>query len=374
MIVGEKHIASRTSDFRKRLAADRARAGFFGILASLPGLAAAAGIALVVVLAAADGALPLAALLGIFAVLFAIVARWSYNAARAASTPQRVQAMWLRRFQSEGGRAFRASRVIDRLTRHGINALTLQDRDVRLSWEQRRNRLAPRFWLLFVPIAAGVAYLGFDAWKDVGDRPLDLPPPESLEQFLGQLFGAFFMLFIMLAFLIVIFASAILISVAVVMLIAALSGPIGTLFSRNRDDFKQLPRLLKRIEAGKRRGASVLRVSDAHWREAVRLSLKAVDVAIIDLTSVSDHIAWEVGEAVKACGADGLVFICKQDAGGRGQLSPEAAAAVRAALGRDAGAIVYYPATRDHERREAKRFAHDLREAVYAAFERRGGG
>jgi hypothetical protein len=146
-----------------------------------------------------------------------------------------------------------------------------------------------------------------------------------------------------------------------VMLIAGVSGPIGAAMSRNRDDFKQLPRLLRRVGQGKRRrGAVVLRIGDANWREAVTSSLSAADVAIIDLSNVSENVAWEIGEAVKACTASGLVFICRDGA----PLSDAARTALRTALGREPGAIATYPA---HRGGGAKRFARELREHIYSA-------
>lgn len=363
----------------RHIAGDRARAGFFAFFASLPGLALAAGLIYVIIRVIADaapderqGAFALAAILGVFALLFVVIARWSYDSAHAALTPQRVQAMWLRRFQAEGGDAFRPSRVIDRLSRHGISALTLQDRDVQLSWEQRRNRLAPIFWLLFIPITAFFGYFGFTSWEKSRADILNMPQASSLQEGIGQIFAAFISMLVVLVLLIVIVFGAIMLAVLLVMLIAAISGPIGAMFARNRDDFRKMPRLMRNIMAGHRkRGAVVLRISDAHWQEAVRAGLKAADAAIIDLSSVTDHIAWEIGEAVKACGPDALVFICKQGPNGARALAPQAIATIRATLGRDPGGVVFYPATRARERVESKRFARDLREAIYAAADRR---
>jgi ABC-type sugar transport system substrate-binding protein len=150
-----------------------------------------------------------------------------------------------------------------------------------------------------------------------------------------------------------------------VALIAMLSGPIGAALSKKRDDFKRLPSLLARMEAGKRRGATVIRVSDDDWREAVRRGLAAVDVAIIDLSSVTEHIAWEIARAVDAVGG-AIVFIRKDDGAG---LAPEALAAVRAALGREPDAIVTYPVSRRSEKRAAKAFRRALAEAIYGAYE-----
>jgi len=358
------------SSISARVARDRGVSGFFALVASLPAVAAMLGLAWVGYRFAtddpeqfqSDGGYIMLGMLALFALLFFIVARWTYDAVQAGLTPQRVQAMWLRRFQSENGDVFRTSRVIDRLSRYGVSALTLQDRDVQLSFEQRRNRLAPVFWLLFVPISLLLAYALWQAWQGAQAGITEMPRAETIQQGIGQVFGAFFALIAIAVILIAGLFFGVMATLVLVMIFAALAGPIGALFTRNRDDFATLPKLLKRISRGKgRRGAEIVRVSDAHWREAVCSSLAAVDVAIIDLSDVSDHVAWEIGEALKACGPNGLVFICSEATGG---LTNEARSAVRAALGREPGAVVYYPARRG---RDAERFARQLRERIYEA-------
>jgi hypothetical protein len=352
-----------------RISRDRGVSGFIAFIASLPALAAIAGLIYIGYSLVTDpsenlnddGGYVLLGMLALFAFLFFIVARWTYDAVQAGLTPQRVQAMWLRRFQSENGDAFRTSRVIDRLSRFGVSALTLQDRDVQLSFEQRRNRLAPLFWLLFIPITALIVYGIWQAWLGARADIMDLPPAETLQQGIGNVFGAIFGLIAIGVILIAGLFFGIMGAVVIVMILAAISGPIGALFSRNRDDFGSLPRRLERLQRGKGgRGASIVRISDANWREAVTSSLGAVDVAIIDLTNVSEHVAWEIGEAVKAVGASGLVFICCEG----NALSSEARAAVRQSLGREPGNVVYYPAKRGGD---AKRFARSLRQTIYDA-------
>lgn len=364
-------MATSTSS---RIARDRGVSGFFAFLASLPALAAIGGLIYIGYSLltdpsedlSKDGGYLLIALLALFAFLFFIVARWTYDAVQAGLTPQRVQAMWLRRFQSENGDAFRTSRVIDRLSRFGVSALTLQDRDVQLSFEQRRNRLAPMFWLLFIPITALLTYAIWHGWQSAQADIMDLPQAESLQQGIGQVLGAMFALIAMGVILIAGLFFGVMAALVLIMVLAAISGPIGAMLSRGRDDFATLPRTLERLQRGKgRRGASIVRISDAHWREAVTSSLGAVDVAIIDLTNVSEHVAWEIGEAVKAVGAQGLVFICCEGS----SLSNEARAAVRSALGREPSNIVYYPAKRSGE---AKRFNKALRASIYDAADLRG--
>lgn len=355
-----------------RIARDRGVAGFFAFLASLPPTAAALGMLYVgyLVLANPDDMSQSSiwvwlAFIALFAFLFWIVARWTYDAVHASLTPQRVQAMWLRRFQSESGSAFRTSRVIDRLSRYGVAALTLQDRDVQLSFEQRRNRLAPMFWLLFIPLALAIAYLVWQGWQSAQADIMDLPPAQDLQTGIGQVFGAFIALIVVGILMMVGLILAVLAAVLAVMLVAALAGPLGAMLSHGRDDFRRLPRLLDRIGRGKgQRGAAIVRVSDKHWREAVCASLAAVDVAIIDVSDVSEHVAWEIGEAVKACGAAALVFIRREDAA----FTDKAKAAVQAALGRTPRHIVTYPGSRGGD---AERFAHQLRRHIYEAADMR---
>lgn len=358
-----------------RIARDRGVSGVFAFLASLPALAAMLGLAYLAFSIATDPTEDLSeengylwlGMLALFALLLFIVARWTYDAVQAGLTPQRVQAMWLRRFQSERGDAFRTSRVIDRLPRYGVSPLTLQDRDVQLSFEQRRNRLAKVFWLLFIPTVAVLAFVVWQAWLTAEADIRNMPAVENLEQLFVQIFVSAFSLIAVAIVMIAMLVFGVMGTVVVVMLIAALSGPIGAMFSKTRDDFKSLPRLLRRIQRGKgRRGAEIVRVSDSNWREAVCSSLAAVDVAIIDLTDVSEHVAWEIGEAVKACGASGLVFICSEAKGG---LTNEARAAVRQALGQAPSHVVFYPLRRNGD---AKRFARQLREQIYKAADLRG--
>ncbi|MBL8536775.1 MAG: hypothetical protein JNM59_05170 [Hyphomonadaceae bacterium] len=356
------------------VARDRATARFWAFLASLPIWAFAClcvGAAGYVVLSedSADdrgSALIVAGLVLGFAFLVTVIARWTFSAVRAALTPQRLQVMWLRRFQSESGAAFRPSRVIDRLARHGVSALTLQDRDVRLSFEQRRNRLAPVFWVLFIPIAMLGGFGAWRTWNDVQRQAETWRPDaanfsEAIGQAIGHALATAMVLVLIVAIALVAFMAATLL----VMAFAALAGPLGAALSRNRDDYARLPSLLRQMIAGKRRGATIMRISDAHWRDAVSKALKSVDVAIIDLSSVSENIVWEIGETVQALGPARIVFIC-QDTGIQA-LPQEAVGHVRTALGRPPSGVVFYPAARRSEGRAGERFSRALRDAIFAA-------
>ncbi|MEQ1617084.1 MAG: hypothetical protein ABL883_01920 [Terricaulis sp.] len=311
----------------------------------------------------------LGAVVVLFAFLFSMVARWTYSATRAALTPQRIQAMWLRRFGSEGGDAFQTSHLIDRLARDGVSALTLQDREVQLSFEQRRNRLAPTFWILFAPIAALLGFGAANSWRDVQTQAEQWrPTADNLGDAIGQALGQAFGNVLALLLIVLLTAAAFMLATLLFMAVAALAGPIGAAFARNRDDFARLPQHLKAIDKGKRKGATVLRIGDDHWREAVSLALRSTDVIIVDLTDVSENVAWELEKAAKTPGGERIVFICA-DAGARA-LPLNAVAQVRAALGGPPPAVAYYPQSRKAAR-EGERFAEDLRAAIYSAFDRR---
>lgn len=370
MRLGKGTPVSKHHSISRRIAGDRGNAQFWAFLASLPVwlfmLAVIAGAGFLVFGENSDNdresGLIVAAIALVFAFFVSILARWTFSGVRSALTPQRVQAMWLRRFQAESGDTFRTSRVIDQLARYGVSALTLQDRDVQLSFEQRRNRLAPLFWLFFIPVIAALGYFAMTSWNETqAAAEAFTPTADDFAGAIGQAIGNAIGTAVVLIMIIVIVMVAFMASTLVIMALAAIAGPIGAMFTRGRDDYRGLPRLLERIGKGRGpRGASIVRVSDAHWREAVTSSLAAVDVAIIDLTNVSEHVAWEIAEAAKACTTSGLVFICRDNAA----LSDAAKAAVRGALGREHIHVVHYP-----ERRGAgdRAFASDLREQIYNA-------
>jgi len=361
---------AKQQSISRRIAGDRGNAQFWAFLASLPvwlfmiAVIAAAGYSVVESQGDEDQASAwiIAGIALVFAFFVSIIARWTYSGVRSALTPQRVQAMWLRRFQAERGDTFRTSRVIDQLARHGIAALTLQDRDVQLSFEQRRNRLAPMFWLIFIPVAAALGYFAYTSFNEIqAAGEAFQPDAQDFAGAVGQAFGNVIATFIGLLLIIVVAMLGFIGATLLIMFLAAISGPIGAAMSRNRDDFRGLPALLKRISKGRGpRGASIVRVSDAHWREAVTSSLAAVDVAIIDLSDVSEHVAWEIAEAAKACSQSGLVFISRESA----TLSDAAKVAVRSALGREHIHVVHYP---DRRNANGTAFARDLREQIYNA-------
>jgi hypothetical protein len=277
--------------------------------------------------------------------LAVLAARWSFSFVRNLLVPQRIQAIWLRRFQAEGGGAFRTSRVIDGLARDGISTLTLQDRDVRLSLEQRRHRLAPMFWSLTAALlgAFSIYFASKVMWFTTAAQSL------AAIYFLLEAWG--------LVVLILLMAIG----------IAAAAGPIATFFSRNRDDYAKMPRLMARIAAGRRRrGAVVLRICDANWRAAVVGGLAVVDVVIVDISQVTEHIAWEIREAVSTRGRGALVFISRESAGGP---PPQAVRTLENAGAFLPAEIVYYPKSR-RDRNKAREFASGICEAIYSAMDR----
>jgi len=285
------------------------------------------------------------------AIALGLSGAWLFVSVRSGMTPQRVQAIWLRRFSAEGKGRFATSRVIDGLSRLGISAITLQDRDVRLSWQQRRNRIGPTFLAIYaicVAVIAAYALYTRWTWSQTGVQP-----------FLGEI-G---LVLVAVAFGLIAAVPALLLALAI--------GPVGALLSRERDDFKALPRILARVSGGKQRGATVVRVRDENWQSAVTQGLGAVDVAILDLTDVSASISWEFTQAMEIVGREGLVFICRTHETRGAHLPDEAKRVFEAAsveLPRVSD-IMFYPAQRASGW-ASRAFEAALAEAIYTAFDR----
>lgn len=313
--------------------------------------------------------------------LLTLVAVWTWRALFAFFTPPRMQVMWLRRFQAEGPGAFRVSQHIDRLARHGVGSLTLQDRDVTLSWEQRRARMAPAFWVIFIPAAAATAWL----FVAVIEPSLRQAMDDRMAQWTAQqaelgpggiligIIGGFFMVIVnafvfLLGLVFSILAATTGVLVATVAA-AWLSGPVGAMLGSKRDDFPGLAGLMERIAKGRRpRGATIIRIRDENWREAVRMGIAGVDAVIIDVSDVTDAIAWEICQALDRAGRGRIVFLARDDAH-QPRLSPAAGTMVQDALGGplDISAAIRYPASRKSPGSRAREFGRRLREAVYAA-------
>ena len=371
----------KASNLRTKVGRNRVLASVLGTVAALPAFLIAfflifAATQIITAQARQSGSNPLVQLVAtlIFGWVFLVVGRWSFTGVRAALTGQPVQVMWLRRFQSESGEAFRTSQVIDRLSRFGISSLTLQDRDVRLSFEQRRNRLAGVFWSIFPPIVIVVETLVLLAFNDAMKRLLAEHPNYPTAHSVGEgiqivivalITGALKVLTLELGFLFIGLAASFLAATAVVTL-AVMLGPIGERLSSRRDDFVKLPGLLARILKGKRaRGSVVLRISDAHWQEAVTSSLSASDVAIIDLSSISSPILWEIAQATAACGPSGIVYIGRSGVDFRQGLAGTDHAGL---IGDDNSRVIVYPKDNRQGKAAGERFALALREAIYTAY------
>lgn len=279
---------------------------------------------------------------------------WTYRSARNASMRQRVQAMWLRRFQREAGTAFRTSHVIDQLSQHGISTITLQDRDVKISFAQRRNRALSIAWRVLTPTIGLVGVVGVFVVAIFLQRDLT-----DLQSGLG---GALLLLGFYVGGSALLFAGAILALAG-----AAISGPVQTFFRRSSDDYHRLPRLVERIRTGRRtRGTEILRISDDRWRDAVSTALSVVDVVIVDVSSWSDSLAWELREVSKICSPRAAVFICREGVDG----VPIEAAAIMGNVTGDTSSsrIAWYPVS-SHDSAAADRFAIALRERVYSAMD-----
>lgn len=277
-------------------------------------------------------------LLGLF--LFVIGWHTRLNL-RTRFARNRVRLLWLRPFRMEGRGAFRTSRVIDRLPRHGILPLTLQDGDMRLSLEQLRYRRMGRFCsmvgLQIVAIAWGLSAI----W------------PEQ-----GHWFEAVFIGVLFVAAPFVLLATWIGAGV-LIMLLEAVTRLFPSLW---RDDFKRLAPILEKLRRGRTEGgAVVLRIKDANWREAVIRSLAVSDVVLIDVTKLTENVLWELRQLDLVQPPPKLVLMCRAD-----QQADESAlrARVEGVLRLRFGPIVFYPARRGRGAEFERRLVQAIHDAA----------
>jgi hypothetical protein len=292
-----------------------------------------------------------------------IVTVATFISVKSSLTRQYLRVIWLRRFQAEAGEAFRVSRVVDRLSRHGVGAITLQDRDVTLSNEQRRNRFAMRFWsgltAAMLSIGGALALLSAVA---LSDPEINVPDSDGFT-------GNFFSLSPASAARILLEGAPLL--ALIFLVVAVIAGPIGEFFSRGRNDLGIVGlRLGERPD--RNRGSIIFRVPDTHWQRVVTETISAVDVVIVDVSALSDSIFWEIGQAAEKWGRSGIVLIGSEAA----VIDPDSDTWKRLEqlLGArvDPSSVVRYPARRDAPGAQQKSFERGLLDRVLDSYDRLG--
>lgn len=114
-----------------------------------------------------------------------------------------------------------------------------------------------------------------------------------------------------------------------------------------RDQFRDLPKILMRAKSGRNnRGSTVLSIGDRNWQSAVHAAIEVMDLCIVDVSSMSASIEWEIKEATEL--GVPIIFIARADTtdldGGLRALT----AHLRKTLSRDVSSdeILLYPIRR----------------------------
>jgi hypothetical protein len=107
---------------------------------------------------------------------------------------------------------------------------------------------------------------------------------------------------------------------------------------------------LVRIKTGRPKtaagGLAVFRVADDQWRDVVTTALQHTDVLIVDVTTLTDHLLWELQQSTSCLAAKQLVVVYGLAGGVSADLPCELRNKLVDVLGRDrleAGSRVYYP-------------------------------
>lgn len=268
--------------------------------------------------------------------LFRLV-RWLL---RMTMLPPTACLVWLRKFDRENSSMFRLSRAVDLLGRDGVCTITLEDASFQQSRPQRRRLWMAAFWTILGFITAVLIGIGLMP----GLSPYS---PRSLADvgFLASAWAASVPISLMLAWL--------------------LTSKLGSSRQLSFADVRaQMDTYWLRP-----RGAWLFRVRDEWWRQSVLHALKEADAILVDVSAVTEHIKWEIEQALQAAPRDRIVLLIDEEA----LKDPNALARLHAhvpALEGQVSQALAYPATRASAR-EAAAFQVELRNTVIAALTNR---
>ncbi len=78
----------------------------------------------------------------------------------------------------------------------------------------------------------------------------------------------------------------------------------------------KLTHTLESIKAGQINnimGVDVIQCSDNVWQDLVTTALAKIDIAIIDISELTDNLAWEITQAFKHLPKERIVFVCDEE-------------------------------------------------------------
>jgi len=170
--------------------------------------------------------------------------------------------LWLRKFQPEGHGNHEISVIVDNMQEHGIQVFCLADKGYFFSHIEAERILNKRKF-------AAIELLG----------PLAIPANHVIDS--ASAFGA--------------------------------DNRASHFNTKQRfaslEDISK--KLLKKVRLP---NSSIFRTDDDIWQDAVQLMVDNTDVVVIDISSPTDNIAWEIGQSVERNGIGRVVFLVEDKA------------------------------------------------------------
>lgn len=197
--------------------------------------------------------------------------------------------IWFRRFRPEYGQKFRFHTALHEACNSLAYPITIQDSSYRSSL---LGSFFGRGWFI-LPLAFIVIIIGMVALIPI---VLSIFPKES------SLYG---------------FVIGIILLVTLVIFIALkFYQRLGFKKIRGKSEIPEFVHQLISIKAGQRgivMGIDVFQCDDAIWQDVVTAALMRADIAIIDLSELTENLTWEISKALNTLPQDRIIFVCEED-------------------------------------------------------------
>jgi hypothetical protein len=261
---------------------------------------------------------------GFFAIVWFCVACGFARYTRTWLVKPDAGIFWLRRFDYESGNRFRVSEAFDDLGKFGISVTTLEDVRVKVSSAQRaRIRFAIFAWLMGATIILSFALVLLITYATRNDSDSEL---ELIQNYWLVMLGLAALCFLVLSFLLE--------HVFVVVFLRRAAEEHKMSFSDRAD----LPR-----------HSRILRVSDSLWQKVVGIGLRRLDVVVIDVSNISQHVGWELEQVRTAKPTDQTLLIHGGAITFASDMDPTSVVAIRTFIAEleSRGNVLQYPRLRN---------------------------
>lgn len=198
--------------------------------------------------------------------------------------------IWFRRFRPDYGKKFRFHTALSEACSGLANPLTIQD-------SSYKSNLLGSFWgrgWFILPIAFLSVIIGMLIIMLLSLMLL----PENLSK-AGWLIGT-----------VLLFVIASLLSFKAYRRL----GYVSHISQKSKD---KLISKLESIRTGRVKsitGVDVIKCNDNVWQDVVSTALSKTEIAIVDVSEVTDNLAWEISQAFKYLSKDRVIFVCDEEA------------------------------------------------------------